>query len=154
MDNLRRELSINARRTDTLSFGSVAGNLKAKESNIFPLNQMESEPAQALFDAIEHLMYVQERKIHALMSGVTKNTKREAAKMSLREAEKELKVAVTAVCAAMVISGIKGRRNLLNLYSELQIGLQETDIWDYINNILMKEAAQLISDVVNKHVGE
>ena len=109
---------------------------------------------QALLDAIEHLMYVQERKIHALMGGVTKNTKREAAKMSLYEAEKELKIAVTSFCAAMVISGIKGRRNLLNLYSELQIGLQETDIWDYINNILMKEAAQLISDVVDKHVGE
>lgn len=154
MDNIRRELAINARRTDTLSFGTSADNSKTKESNIFPLNQMESESAQALFDAIEHLMYVQERKIHALMRGATKNTKREAAKLSLSEAEKELGVAVTAFCAAMVISGVKGRRNLLNLYSELQIGLQETDVWVYINNTLMIEAAQLISDVVDKHVGE
>lgn len=150
LDNVRREMAIHARRTDTLLFGDSTSIAPRPKSDIFPLTKAESDAISRFFEAIENLLDVEAVLVNALGRNATRQAKRAAREVNREAAEERLKGMATAFAAQMVLSGVDGRLNLLNLYKTMQTEYAEVApfLWETINDIAMKEAMQKISALV------
>lgn len=159
LDNICREIAIEANKIDTLSENRRTSTPIAK-NEIFPLNAAESAVFSKFFDAIKNYLGVEFSLITALGKGTSKQSKlaakkvnQEAAEVQLMAAEVQLKAAALAFSAQMFLSGLKGRMNLLNLYKTLGKEIKKSDffLWKVINDVAMKDAMQEIAVVVDKH---
>lgn len=65
-----------------------------------------------------------------------------------------LKGAAMALSARMLLSGLEGRMNLLNLYRRLENEIKEEGcfLWEVVNDVAMHEAIQKLSTLVDAHV--
>ncbi len=153
LDNIRRELAIDARRTDTLSFGGAQSSASRSASDIFPLTSAESSAVSEFFSSIENYLDVESKLITALKSGASKQAKSAAKQVSQHTAENRLKASALVFSAKLVLSGLENRMNLLNLYKALEKELREDawSLWELINDIAMKEAMQKINTVIGGH---
>jgi hypothetical protein len=154
LDNIRREMAIDARRTDTLSFGDVQPSVSSVNSDIFPLTPAESIEVSEFFSAIEHYLDIESKVIVGLKAGASKQVKSAAKQVSQHAADTRLKASAVVFSAQMVLSGLENRMNLLNLYKRLEKELREDAkfLWELINDVAMKEAMQKITNVIERHV--
>jgi hypothetical protein len=154
LDNIRREMAIDARRTDTLSFGDVQPSVSSVNSDIFPLTSAESIAVSEFFSAIEHYLDVESKLITGLKAGASKQAKSAAKQVSQNAAETRVKASAVVFSAQMVLSGLENRMNLFNLYRKLEKELREDAefLWELVNDIAMKEAMQKITAVIDRHV--
>ncbi len=152
-DNIRREMAIDARRTDTLSFGGAERSAHGAGCDIFPLSSAETEVVLGFFGSIEHYLDVEIALITAAGVGASKHEKSAARSVSRDEAENRVKSAAVALSARMLLSGLEGRMNLLNLYRQLESKLKADALylWEFLNDQAMKEAMQQVSKVVESH---
>jgi hypothetical protein len=153
LDNFRRELGIDARRTDTLSFGVATSSQNIHRSNIFPLSAEESKVTSRLFDAIEGYINIEEAIVAALNPKATKAGKTAGRLDRRKKAESELKSAGIAFCSCLVVSALQNRKNLQYLYLELKMGLTDEApfLWEVINDVAMRAGAEAIQIVAKKH---
>lgn len=152
LDNIRREMGIEARRTDTLSFKNASPSPTV--GDVFPLTSSEASVAAGFLDAIENYLKVESTLIAAVKPGATKQSKAAAKLASRDRAEGMLKGAAMALSARMLLSGLEGRMNLLNLYRRLENEIKEEDyfLWEVVNDVAMHEAMQKLSALVDAHV--
>lgn len=152
LDNIRREIAVEASKTDNLLKGTRALTPIAKD-DIFPLNAAESAVFSRFFDAIKNYLDVEFTSIATGVRGASKQTKLAAKQTDPEAAEVQLKAAALSFCAQMFLSGLEDRMNLLNLYKTLMKAIKKDDfsLWKLINDVAMKDAMQEIATVVDNH---
>ena len=152
LDNIRREIAIEASKTDNLLEGTKALKPIAKD-DIFPLNAAEAAVFSKFFSAIKSYIAVEASLIAPLLKRVSKKSKLTVKQADLEAAEVQLKAAALSFCAQMFLSGLEGRMNLLNLYETLMKEIKKGDffLWKLINDIALKDAMEEIATVVDKH---
>jgi len=148
IDNLRRELQRDARRTDTLSFGTDATASPA-------LAQLDSSDAKhllELLDALNEYLIAQNETLSALAK--KQNSKRltfSTASATQKLAEEALLRVATKVAAIAVLGEMHGKRQMLKAYFELAEYMREVDesIWDTMHNFAMRTAIERLNNAID-----
>lgn len=154
LDNIRREIAVEASKTKTL-FKDIRASTPTAKDDIFPLNAAESAVFVKFFSAIKGYIAVEAFLIAALVKRASKKSKLAVKQADPEAAEVQLKAAALSFCAQMFLSGLEGRMNLLNLYKTLMKEIKKSDffLWKLINDAAVKDAMQEIATVVDKHTG-
>lgn len=142
IDNLRRELNLSARRTDTLSFGS--SERKSERINTKYLLQ--------LLDALVAYSSAQLETLSLLARGRTsKRNTFSIATAKQKQAEELLLNAATKVASIMVIEQMHGRIQMQKAYSDLaeKIRNEEESAWELLNNFAMSTALERVSSAID-----
>ncbi len=148
LDNLRRELQRDARRTDTLSFGTAA----TTSSALAQLDSSDAKHLLELLDALNEYLIAQHDTLCALAKKI--NSKRHtfsAARAKQKLAEEALLRVATKVAAIAFLGEMHGKGQMLKAYFDLAENMREVDesLWDTLHNFAMRTAIERLNNAID-----
>lgn len=143
IDNLRRELQREARRTDTLSFGKSAKKSESVNAKLLlHLLDAMSACSQAQLDALTILAKKGSSKKKDLSSAIVKKNL----------AQESLSNAATKVAALMVIEQINGKSEMQKAYSDFAEKIRKVDelLFEDLNEFVMTDAFERVCHAIDR----